>query len=144
MSWGNKFLNKSRIGSIPIICTIFMNESEMLDEIFGNNSLWRGKYKIQWCDLCETYIIVCPECGHGSCSCGGCPECHSDVKEWWGIKPNPIQHLTIAERNAVEKYLRIKQLMKDCFKVGKTFDAKWLQTQELLREKDEEMFKDQL
>ena len=42
---------------------------------------WKN-YRIGYCLLCETMYYACSECGHSSCSGGGCDKCIKDYAAW--------------------------------------------------------------
>jgi hypothetical protein len=45
-----------------------------------SNSL--RKYNWSWCDLCESAMVLCPQCGNNSCNGHyGCDLCR-DVQSW--------------------------------------------------------------
>ena len=46
--------------------------------------LWKNKYRVYWCDLCQCVSITCTACLHGSCMGGGCNKCGEDFT--WFIK----------------------------------------------------------
>jgi hypothetical protein len=69
---------------------------------------FRG-YKVQWCNLCETAIIHCDECGVGSCSGGGCPKCSDDFDEFHKISNLILKSdLPLENRNTPEDQLLVE------------------------------------
>ena len=46
--------------------------------------IWKNKYRVYWCDLCQCVAISCDACGIGSCTGGSCQKCHEDFT--WFIK----------------------------------------------------------
>jgi hypothetical protein len=59
-----------------------MSEKSTLNEIFGQKYLWKSKYKLSWCNLCETAIIACPICKESSCNGSSCSSCHADFDDF--------------------------------------------------------------
>ena len=59
-----------------------MSEESTLNEIFGQKYLWKNKYKLSWCNLCETAIISCPMCKESSCNGSSCSDCHTDFDDF--------------------------------------------------------------
>lgn len=98
----------------------------MLRKIFGTDALrWKGKYEIEWCDLCEVIIIQCPKCEATSCNCAACPECSADIDEFHALKMQPRYFLSEEENKAVEKYYRLRKwIVEDCLEKGHN-DLNW-------------------
>lgn len=92
-----------------------MSEEELLDNIFDNGKRWKGKFRIWWCDLCDTFSIGCPaECKGSSCNSGGCHECidtHIDFNK--NAKTNPKDYLSEEEKMVYEKIFWLKKYMKE-------------------------------
>jgi hypothetical protein len=43
----------------------------MSDKLVGKSLNLIGKaFIIEWCDVCETYYIMCPKCGNNTCNGG--------------------------------------------------------------------------
>ena len=103
-------------------------EEELLIKIFNEKEpLWKDKYKIYWCDMCNVWSISCSKCQGSSCNCGGCPECLEDLKEFVKVNPWPEYYMNEQERKTVEKYKRIQQLLGECLKAGCSgLDLEWL------------------
>jgi len=82
---------------------------KILNEIFFGK--WKGKYTVDWCDLCDTAIIICPHCNNSSCNCGGCEICINDpdAKEFNECKTRVQDYMNEADRLAYERGLRIKK-----------------------------------
>ena len=101
--------------------------SDEMERIFGTGEpLWKEKYKISWCDLCQTFSASCPEkdCHGSSCNCGGCEKCIEDLKEFNKTKPWPVGYLTDQERLVIEKYRQIKRFLSEGYKEGQ-FGIDW-------------------
>ena len=98
---------------------IFMSESELLDDIFYGKK-WRGKYKVSWCDLCDTAIITCPKCKNGSCNGGGCEECINDKDsiEFNEVKTRVEDYLTEEEIKIYQKCLELKKYILETVRDG--------------------------
>ena len=94
-----------------------MQEEELLDEIFGVRKLWKGKYRIKWCDQCGTAIITC-ECSATSCNGGGCVKCSADFDEFNKAKTYPEVYMTQAEIDACEKEWFLKRYIMDSLALG--------------------------
>lgn len=39
---------------------------------------WRDKYEIDYCDTCDHYVVICPDCRNKSCIGSGCENCKED------------------------------------------------------------------
>ncbi len=101
---------------------VVMNEEELLDKLFDNELLWRGKYPVHWCDLCDTYSAGCPDCSGSSCNAMGCPKCCQDLIDFnREMSPRPMAHLNEADRAAVERYHSVKRHIRRCLREGKRF-----------------------
>lgn len=37
-----------------------MSEEDTLDDIFNVGKKWKGKFRLWFCDLCDTFSIGCP------------------------------------------------------------------------------------
>jgi methionyl-tRNA synthetase len=96
-----------------------MSESELLDDIFYGKK-WRGKYKVSWCDLCDTAIITCPKCKNGSCNGGGCEECINDKDsiEFNEVKTRVEDYLTEEEIKIYQKCLELKKYILETVRDG--------------------------
>ena len=84
-------------------------EDEWLDCNTTNERLWKGKYKIWFCTLCDCWSITCPDCDHGSCSGGGCDKCKEDSREFSHAKTSVTDYLTLEEQVIYEKSLFLKK-----------------------------------
>ena len=92
-----------------------MSEEDTLDDIFNGGKKWKGKFRLWWCDLCDTFSIGCPaKCTGSSCNAMGCPECietHQDFNK--NAKTNPKDYLNPAEQEVYEKIFWLKKYMKE-------------------------------
>lgn len=106
-----------------------VNESILIDEIFGVNHLWRDKYKLRWCDLCETVSALCPECKNGSCNGGGCESCMKDYPDWKKTKHSINNYLSLEERKTFRKIFYLKKYIIECLAAGyDEINWDWLHT----------------
>lgn len=104
-----------------------MNEEELLDNIFNMKPMWRKKYRIFWCDLCETYSAGCDHCHGSSCNCMCCEKCRKDLEDFNKLNPRPSSNMLPEETKVVEKYLRLKRLLKECLEENQSgLDMEWL------------------
>jgi len=119
-----------------------MNEDELLQDIFGGAPMWRGKYRIRWCELCDTWSASCPnpKCQGSSCNCGGCDECLQDLKDFNSLNPWPVAHLSAADREAVERYHSIKKHLGRCLAKGESLDLKEAKDEGWMSPNEEKLF----
>lgn len=101
----------------------FQNESDFLDDLFGEASgqnLWKNKYKISWCDLCETYSISCLEenCHGSSCNGGGCEKCSEITADFNSAKTRPVEYLSEPEKIVARKIQFLKKYILESLKMG--------------------------
>ncbi len=102
-------------------------ESEMIDELFGGGPMWKGKYRISYCDLCEVICIKCPNCKNVSCNGGGCSECLADWPEWRETKHCLENYLSEQEINTFRKLRQLRKFIPICLAAGfKEIDWKYL------------------
>ncbi len=118
-----------------------MNEQDLMDKIFGTEPTWGG-FKFFWCDLCECYSIECPTGMCSSCNSAVCEDCKEIQEKFKACNPSPISYvINDDEKKAVNKYLRIKQLLRDCLSENQTgFDLDWLYYSGKLCPRDWETF----
>ena len=97
-----------------------MSENEQFDKIFGLEKKWKGKYKLSWCDLCNSATICCPEpeCHGSACNGGGCPSCVEDTTEFNKMKTHVEDYLTKEEVDIYYKSDRLKKLILDSIESG--------------------------
>jgi len=92
-----------------------MDELDFLDE-----RKWKDKYRISWCNHCDTAIIVCPECKNTTCNGGGCDQCNEDFDDFnKNTKHSVYQYLTERERDIYFKCKDIQDLILTSLKSGK-------------------------
>jgi hypothetical protein len=122
-----------------------MGEQETLDEIFGETPIWKNTYKIKWCELCRTAIIVCPVCKNTSCNGSGCKECNDEFDLFNKSKSCVEDYLTDSEIEAYNKAIYIKQfILKSLGRNETEIDFKRMKDAGELSELTEKMFSDRL
>lgn len=100
-------------------------------------NFWKEKYQIEWCELCNTAIITCPDCNNSSCSGSGCEKCHNVFSEFNKISKNVGFYLSMEENKIYEKCLRLKSLIRDSLGRGeKKLDFNKLKEEGRLSEND--------
>lgn len=121
-----------------------MNEEELLDEIFSEKK-WKDKYFVEWCDLCDTAIIVCKDCKNSSCNGGGCNSCINDFNEFNSCKTKIHEYLSDEEIQIYEKCLRLKKHIIESLNCGEK-EINWKQrlADGKFSKNEEEMFKKEL
>ncbi len=118
-----------------------------LDYLLGGATKWKGKYKIDWCELCESIILSHEECpNHATtCNCAGCPDCHDDFSEFTSLNMQPYHFLNEVERAAYVKHQMLKRYLFECLDAGKTIlDWQWLLWEGKLCRAAEEIFTKEL
>lgn len=106
---------------------------------------WKDKYYIDWCHLCRTAYLVCPKCGLGSCSGGGCDECVAEQKEFYEYKTRVEDYLTEEEIQVYNKCERLKDLiMESISRHEPIVNFKKLRSEGNFSQIDEELFKKEL
>jgi hypothetical protein len=95
-----------------------MDENETLNEIFGQTPIWKGKYKIKWCEMCRTATIVCETCKNSSCNGGGCKECDADFTYFISVKTTIEEYLTDEEIEVYHKADYLKKFILDSLGKG--------------------------
>ena len=121
-----------------------MNETELLDEIFDGGKKWKGKFRIWWCDLCDTFSIGCTDkaCTGSSCNAHGCKECiepHNDFNK--NAKTNPKEYLNPAEQEVYEKIWWLKKYMRESL-LESEYEINWkrMKQQGKLCERSQKIF----
>jgi hypothetical protein len=121
-----------------------MNETELLDEIFDGGKKWKGKFRIWWCDLCDTFSIGCTDkaCTGSSCNAHGCKECiepHNDFNK--NAKTNPKEYLNSAEQEVYEKIWWLKKYMRESL-LESEYEINWkrMKQQGKLCERSQKIF----
>ena len=92
--------------------------NQTMDNIFGVRQMWKGKYPLSYCELCETVCIKCPACNNVSCNGGGCDECMKDYPEWSETKHHYESYLTTEENKAVSKVRFLKRYIQASLAAG--------------------------
>lgn len=121
-----------------------MIAEETLKEIFGEKYLWKGNYKLSWCNLCETAIIACPVCKNSSCNGSGCNECHIDFEDFnKNYKTCTDDYLTEEEFKIYCKAQYLKEfILKSLGENEKQIDFNKLKSEGRLSVNSEKLFKD--
>ena len=102
----------------------------------GHILRFRGR-AIEWCDLCEVFIISCDKCQGTNCNCMACDHCRKDQQDINALGVAPEQFMSEAERRIVEKYKSIKRHLPEClakehgFTVAEIDAAGWMAPFEL-------------
>lgn len=88
-----------------------MNEEKLMAQIFG--TVWKGKYPVDWCDICDCVSISCPEenCHATSCNCGSCDKCSADIDEFNSYNCKIENYLTEEEKLIYFKCMEIKKFI---------------------------------
>lgn len=124
-----------------------MTEEQLLDDIFDSKwvALSGNKYKISFCELCDTFSISHSKCHGSTCNAGGCDECKEDFDEFNEYKTHIWEYLTEDEIKIYDKCLRIKKFIKESILLGqKQIDFKELNKLGKFSENDREVFKKEL
>jgi hypothetical protein len=110
-----------------------------------DTKMWKDKYELSWCDLCDVAVITCPECKNSSCNSGSCDKCKEDMKEFSSYKCKVQNYLSEDEIKVYEKSLRIKRHILNTIPLGiKEIDWKKLQSDGELSEWEESLFSKEL
>lgn len=117
-------------------------EEELLQKIFGEKqSLWKGKYQIDWCDLCKVIIMKCPDCNATSCNCAACEKCTADIDEFLKAKNQPRDYMSQEEYKSVDRFFRLRDFIEECLHNGfNELNWKWLYEQGKFSTSDRELF----
>ncbi len=87
-----------------------------IEYALGKGRLWKGKYKVDWCVLCECVIFICPDCENISCSGMGCAKCKDNPSN--SVKVRIESYLTPEEISVYRKISRLKKHMIDSIMDG--------------------------
>jgi len=104
----------------------------MSNDILEDNRCWKGKFKVEWCELCDTAIIVCPEenCTATSCNCTSCEKCHEEMLSFSKVvKVGVYDYLTDEEIEIYRKARRLKEFILYSIHDGDK-EIDWLKLQE--------------
>lgn len=93
-----------------------MSERRLFNKYFGK--MFKDKYLILWCEMCETCIISHEKCGGTTCNCGGRDECLVDFTEFGTFKIRIDEYLSKEELAIYEKALRIKKFILKAVELG--------------------------
>lgn len=120
----------------------FMNESKSLSFL---GTLWKGRYGIGYCELCDTAYIACPDCNNTSCNGGGCDKCNAEFSEFVKAKTGVRDYLSEEEIETYEKTLRLKRLIVRALENGDSkIDWKKMHEKRMLSQNDEMTFSTEL
>ena len=116
-----------------------------MEENAWGTKFWREKYKVSYCNHCESSIIICPKCKNTSCNAGGCAECSADFDDFLKLKTHPVFFLTQEEINTYNKIARLRTIIHTCVENGKEpIDWKWLDESGHGCLADKELFKEDI
>lgn len=123
-----------------------MSEADLFDDIFGGQKLWKNKYKVKWCGLCDTAVIMCPSCKNSSCNGGACDQCSDDFDAFHrSVWSRVNTYLSQKELNAYYKGLRLRELIVESIQNGEDeIDFKKFQAEGKFSQDDEYLFIDKL
>lgn len=95
-------------------------EQEVLDLIFGTEDIWKDKYRIKWCGMCEAAIISCLEdnCNGSCCNGNECEKCAPDFEEFSKANTQIEDYLTDEEIAIYQKGQRLKFLIIKSLAMG--------------------------
>lgn len=108
--------------------------------------LFRDKYEIFFCDLCNTFALKCPVegCQGTTCNAGGCEKCSSDSDYYafsYEGKARVTQYLNAKEHAIYQKIFLLKRYIGESLKAGFTeINWKYLQEKGKLCDLAEELF----
>ena len=81
--------------------------------------LWKTKYEVSWCGLCDVASIACPVCKASSCNGTSCSHCHEDFNEFHAlISCCAEDYCSEQEINAYNKVRRIQSLIVSSIQIG--------------------------
>lgn len=95
-----------------------MNDIITLDKLTGDDRKWKDKYKISYCDLCDTFCIVCPDCRNCSCNGSGCEKCSKDFVDFHEVKYHVDDYLNKSEQETNDKIRELKKHIYEALKGG--------------------------
>jgi len=122
-----------------------MNEEDFLTSLLDNvkpkKNTWRG-YEVRWCELCRVDSIWCSACGGSTCNCCGCDKCQKDFADFDKLNAHPEAHMPKEEIRVINKYYRLRQLIRECLKADRTgLDWEWLYSKGKLCDLDWKTFR---
>jgi len=103
---------------------------------------WNNKYIVDWCHLCDSAVIICPQCHNSSCSGGACSKCSSDFDNFnKSFKTRVQDYLTLEEALAYEKGLTLQRIIIESIRRNEaSLDFPALKKAGYFSEYDEKMF----
>ncbi len=106
------------------------------------NGLWKEKYEVVWCGLCESAIICCPVCNATSCNGTSCSVCHDDFSEFHkSVSCCAEDYCSQEEMDAYNKVRRIQSLIVSSIEMGyDKINWEHMEEQGRLCENDREIF----
>ena len=119
-----------------------MNTEEDFLYDIGCHKKWKDRYKVNYCNLCDTWTLVCPDCKNASCNGGGCEKCIADFIDFCdNTKHSVPRYLTEDDKKTYEKFWFIKKYIGECLEEGFTeINWKWLLEKGHLCRAAEELF----
>lgn len=119
-----------------------MSEETLLLEDIFYPQLWKDKYKVSWCNHCETAVIICPECKNTTCNGGACNSCNLDFDEFVQTTQHRVEnYLNSEEIKIYRKVKKLQELIVRSIKNGeKKINWEVLDKSGELSENDSEMF----
>ncbi len=72
----------------------------------------KRRYRVTYCNHCESFVMICPKCKNGSCNGGACDYCLKDMLYFQNNFSQVSQFLSDKERVIYEKALTIKYLIQ--------------------------------
>mgnify|MGYP006398809937 CR=1 FL=1 len=117
-------------------------EEMLLQKIFFGNKLYKDKYKLDWCPMCDTFTIAClkDKCDGSSCNGMGCEECIPEHTEFNKKKTSPYDYLSEEERETYEKIRSLNKLVEESLLKGED-EINWEKIAPNLSDNDRDRFK---
>lgn len=114
-----------------------MNTNLLLDD----KILYKNKYLVKWCELCECFSFKCEKCGNVSCNGGACDDCLEDSKEFRKLKTSIHEYFTDEENMILLKAHRTKHFIELMLKRNETkIDFEKLDSEGFLSTLDRKFF----
>ena len=118
-----------------------MDEEKALRKVFNQDILWKNKHEIDWCNLCNVFIISCPECKGTTCNCHSCEKCSENFDDFNKAKTRIHDYLTEEEIEVYEKCMQLKKLIEESLARGEyELDFKKLNEMGNLSQNNEKQF----
>ena len=100
------------------------------ENIFGETKLWKNRYRVTYCELCEGVEIICPDCGNISCNGGSCDKCHDDFVDYCqNCKSSEWHYLNDEERKTFRKISYLRRYIMKSVKEG-LYQINWKKMQD--------------